>query len=133
MKKEIIKILIGSASSLFVMFLFITLPYGIPDFFVGWVVCSAYYTAIDIFEDCKIAAKKYEERKFTGLYDKKGVGICEGDWVECDYGVGKVIFHSGCYMVEWLSDPEANMEFLFSRDGKHTRTEGDQFTVIYTT
>ncbi len=68
--------------------------------------------------------------QFSGEFDKFDVKIFESDIVKCSYGTGKVIFKKGCFMVEWLDDKDANIEFLFSRDGKSVRSDDDLFTVI---
>lgn len=44
--------------------------------------------------------------------DIDGKLIYESDIVECEYGTGVVVFKDGCYMIEWLDDKEANMEYV---------------------
>ena len=65
--------------------------------------------------------------QFTGVLDIDKQEIYERDIVEVSYGVGQVVFHAGCYMIQWISDQEALMELLtFStRDFKFGRTRFD--------
>lgn len=66
-----------------------------------------------------------EVMQFTGLLDKNKVEIYESDIVEVEYGRGKVIFHVGCFMIEWIDDPEANMELLSMRNAKFGHVRED--------
>lgn len=68
--------------------------------------------------------------QLTGVVDLKLQAIFEHDIVECGYGVGKVVFKAGCFMVEWLDDKEAYMEYLHTRKNGHTREQDERFTVI---
>ena len=68
--------------------------------------------------------------QFTGMQDKNGNMLYESDIVECGYGRGKIVFKSGCFMVEWIDDKEAYMEFLFSRKGTYARRDDDEFILI---
>lgn len=50
--------------------------------------------------------------QYADFYDDKGNEVCEGDIVQVEYGKGKVVFKASCFMIEWIDDPEANMELL---------------------
>jgi hypothetical protein len=50
--------------------------------------------------------------QYTGVDDMDGNEIYNHDIVEVEYGRGKVIFHAGCFMIEWMDDKEALMELL---------------------
>lgn len=65
--------------------------------------------------------EKWKIVRHSGLPDIFKMEACEGDIIKAwwgqdinspDYGIGKVIFHCGCFMIEWIGDKEANMELL---------------------
>ena len=53
--------------------------------------------------------------RFTGVFDKDKNEIWENDIVGVEYGFGRVVFRSGCFMIEWIDDKEANLELLGER------------------
>jgi uncharacterized phage protein (TIGR01671 family) len=61
----------------------------------------------------------------TGITDTTNTEIFELDIVTVEYGIGKVIFHNGCFMIEWIDDPEANMELLGFENYKQGRPRKD--------
>lgn len=50
--------------------------------------------------------------QYADFFDDNDSEVCEGDIVEVEYGKGKVVFKASCFMIEWIDDPEANMELL---------------------
>ncbi len=59
--------------------------------------------------------------QFTGLHDIANTECYENDIVKAVwsedindeiFGIGKVIFHCGCFMIEWIDMPDTNMELL---------------------
>jgi hypothetical protein len=56
--------------------------------------------------------EEYVFYRFTGVKDKNDDEIFEYDVVQTSYGKGRVIFSSGCFMIEWIDDKEALMELL---------------------
>jgi uncharacterized phage protein (TIGR01671 family) len=59
--------------------------------------------------------------QFTGLQDIAKADCYEGDIIKAVwsedindeiFGIGKVAFYCGCFMIEWIDDKDANMELL---------------------
>lgn len=67
---------------------------------------------------------------YTGVQDKNGKDIYQGDIVRCSYGFGKVVFAMGCFIVEWIDDKQAMVELLTVDNDFISRKKYDMFEVI---
>lgn len=63
-------------------------------------VCHAHHNQSDL-DDCELM-------QFTGLRDKIGREICEGDIVRFNAGVGTVVFECGCYGIGFTKSVDYN-------------------------
>jgi uncharacterized phage protein (TIGR01671 family) len=87
-----------------------------------------YFKTDTFYGEVKLSS--HQIMQSSELLDKFDKEIFEDDIVQCEYGIGKVIFKNGCFMVEWIDDKESEMELLFSRKGRWKREGDEQFTVI---
>lgn len=67
---------------------------------------------------------------FADIQDKNGKDCFTDDIIKTDYGTGKIIFHHGCFMIEWIDDPEANMELLAFEPNGYKYGRPRQFEII---
>lgn len=58
--------------------------------------------------------------QYSGIEDQDQNLIFEHDIVQTPYGIGEVIFHAGCFMIQWLNS-DAYMELLGIEDYKTGR------------
>jgi len=43
----------------------------------------------------------------SGVMDINDKEVFTGDEIKVGYGLGEVIFHAGCFMIQWIDDKEA--------------------------
>lgn len=69
---------------------------------------------------CNFADAK-EDEQFTDYRDDFDTEVYEHDIIQTPYGIGKVVFLHSCFMIQWIDDPEANMELLSRTSKNKTR------------
>ena len=52
------------------------------------------------------ATENFEIMQFTGLKDKNGKDIYEGDIIKEKQSIGKIVFENGCFIIEWIKNKD---------------------------